>query len=129
MKPNKIEHVAKFHTPLPHENPNQVYDVLEIIEDEERSGADIKALNIGLSFPFIITVKLDDIEIIEIDTSDRDRNYVTINKADYSKVRGKVLEVSEQKILHEFSKGVETNVSLTIEIVNEKEHLVTLFEN
>ena len=129
MKPNKIEHVAKFHTPLPHENPNQVYDVLEIIEDEERSRADIKALNIGLSFPFINTVKLDDLEIIEIETSDRDGNYVTINKADYSKVRGKVLEVSEQKILHEFNKGVETNVSLTIEIVNGKKHLVTLFVN
>jgi len=51
MRPNKIGQVAKFHTPLPDKNPNQLYVVLEIIEDDERPRADIKALNTGLSFP------------------------------------------------------------------------------
>jgi hypothetical protein len=32
MTPNKTGQVAKFHTPLPDENPNQIYVVLEIIE-------------------------------------------------------------------------------------------------
>lgn len=41
MKPNKIGQVAKFHTPLPDENPKQLYVVLEIKEDNERSRADI----------------------------------------------------------------------------------------
>ena len=34
MRPNKIGQVAKFHTPLPDENANQLNVVLEIIEDE-----------------------------------------------------------------------------------------------
>ena len=34
MRPNKTGQVAKFHTPLPGENPNQLYVVLEIKEDE-----------------------------------------------------------------------------------------------
>jgi hypothetical protein len=40
MRSNKIGQVAKFHTPLPDENPNQLYVVLEIIEDDERPRAD-----------------------------------------------------------------------------------------
>ena len=41
MRPNKIGQVAKFHALLRDENPNQLYIVLEIIEDEngkERTG-------------------------------------------------------------------------------------------
>jgi len=34
MRPNKIIQVAKFHTPLPIENANQLCVVLEIIEVE-----------------------------------------------------------------------------------------------
>jgi hypothetical protein len=33
MRPNKIGQVAKFHTPLPGKNANQLYVVLDIIED------------------------------------------------------------------------------------------------
>jgi hypothetical protein len=132
MKPNKIGQVAKFHTPLPDENPNQLYVVLEIIEDDERPRADIKALNTGLSFPPINTVKLDDLEIVEVDTADLVGHNVTINKADYSQATGKVVKVSEQKIMLDLTKGVkgvETNVYLTIEDENGKEHSGTLFVN
>ena len=132
MKPNKIGQVAKFHTPLPDENPNQLYVVLEIIEDDERPRADIKALNTGLSFPPINTVKLDDLEVIEVDTADLVGHNVTINKADYSQATGKVVKVSEQKIMLDLTKGVkgvETNVYLTIEDENGKEHTGTLFVN
>jgi hypothetical protein len=132
MRPNKIGQVAKFHTPLPDENPNQLYVVLEIIEDDERPRADIKALNTGLSFPPINTVKLDDLEIVEVDTADLVGHNVTINKADYSQATGKVVKVSEQKIMLDLTKGVkgvETNVYLTIEDENGKEHTGTLFVN
>ena len=132
MRPNKIGQVAKFHTPLPDENPNQLYVVLEIIEDDVRPRADIKALNTGLSFPPINTVKLDDLEIVEVDTADLVGHNVTINKADYSQATGKVVKVSEQKIMLDLTKGVkgvETNVYLTIEDESGKEHTGTLFVN
>jgi hypothetical protein len=132
MKPNKIGQVAKFHTPLPDENPNQLYVVLEIIEDVERPRADIKALNTGLSFPPINTVSLNDLEVVEVDTADLVGHKVTINKADYSQATGKVVKVSEQKIMLDLTKGVkgvETNVWLTIEDENGKEHTGTLFVN
>jgi len=56
MRPNKNGQVAKFHTPLPDENPDQLYVVLEIKEDDERPRADIKALNTGLSFPSLLLI-------------------------------------------------------------------------
>ncbi len=132
MRPNKIGQVAKFHTPLPEENPNQLYVVLEIIEDDERPRADIKALNTGLSFPPINTVSLNDLEVVEVDTADLVGHIVTINKADYSQATGKVVKVSQQKILLDLTKGVkgvETNVLLTIQDENGKEHTGTLFVN
>jgi hypothetical protein len=132
MRPNKIGQIAKFHKPLPDENPNQLYVILEIIEDDERPRADIKALNTGFSFPVINTVTLDDLEVVEIDTADLVGHKVTINKADYSQAIGKVVKVCEQKILLDLTKGVkgvETNVWLTIEDENGKEHTGTLFVN
>jgi len=132
MRPNKNGQVAKFHTPLPDENPDQLYVVLEIKEDDERPRADIKALNIGLSFPPINTVLLDDLEVVEVDTADLVGHQVTINKADYSQATGKVVKVSEQKIMLDLTKGVkgvETNVWLTIVDESGKEHTGTLFVN
>jgi hypothetical protein len=132
MIPNKIGQVAKFHTPLPDENPNQLYVVLEIKEDVERPRADIKALNTGLTFPSINTVKLSDLEVVEVDTADLVGHEVTINKADYSQATGKVIHVNKQKIMLDLTKGVkgvETNVRLTIKDKDGKEHLGTLFVN
>lgn len=132
MRPNKIGQVARFHTPLPDENPDQLYVVLEIKEDDERPRADIKALNTGLSFPPINTVLLDDLVVVEVDTADLVGHQVTINKADYSQATGKVVKVSEQKIILDLTKGVkgvETNVWLTIEDESGKEHTGTLFVN
>ena len=130
MKPNKIGQVAKFHTPLPDENPDQLYVVLEIIEDVERPRADIKALNTGLSFPPINTVLLDDLEVVEVDTKDLIGHKVTISKSDYSQAEGRVIKVDEQKVMLDLTKGVkgvETNVWLTILDNEGKEHLGTLF--
>ena len=132
MKPTKQGQIAKFHTPLVDENPNQLYVVLEVIEDDERPRADIQALNTGLSFPPINTVRLNDLEVVEVDVNDLIGHRVTINKSDYSQVEGRVIKVSEQKIEVNLSNGVhgvETNVWLTV-IDNEGvEHLGTLFVN
>ena len=122
--------IVKFHTPLPDENPNQLYVVLEVIADDERPRADIQALNTGLSFPPISKVKLRDLEIVEVDTNDLIGHKVTINKSDYSQAEGRVIKVSEQRIEVNLSNGVngvETNVWLTIIDKDGHEHMGTLF--
>jgi hypothetical protein len=130
MRPNKIGQVAKFHRRLPDEIPNQLYIVTEIFSADERLDSDIKALNIGLSLPPVNNVKLEDLEIVEIDTADFVGYNLIINKADYSQAKGKVVKLSVQKIILYFSngvKGLETNVWLTIE--NGKAHQGTLCVN
>ncbi|RTY76228.1 hypothetical protein [Flavobacterium sp. LS1R10] len=132
MTPIKQGQIVKFHTPLADENPNQLYVVLEVIEDDERPRADIQALNTGLSFPPINTVRLDDLEIVEVETNDLIGHKVTINKSDYSQVEGRVIKVSEQKIEINLSNavhGVETNVWLTVVDNKGLEHIGTLFVN
>ncbi|MCF8267261.1 MAG: hypothetical protein K9I69_04195 [Ignavibacteriales bacterium] len=132
MRPNKIGQVAKFHTPLPDERPDELYLILEIIEDTERPRADIRALNTGLCFPPVNTVLLDDLAVVEVDTDDLVGFNVTINKSDYSQVTGKVIKVSMQKIMLDLTKdvkGIETNVWLTVQDENGQEHTGTLFVN
>lgn len=132
MKPTKQGQIAKFHTPLADENPEQLYVVLEVIEDDERPRAEIQALNTGLPFPPINKVHLDDLEVVEVSTQDLIGHYVTINKSDYSQVEGRVSKVSEQKTEVTLSNGVhgvETNVWLTVIDNNGVEHLGTLFVN
>lgn len=132
MRPSKIGQIARFHTPLPDENPNQFYVVLEIIEDVELPRADISPLNTGFSFPLINTVFLNDLEVVEVGTADLVGKVVTINKSDYSKATGTVVKVKEQKIMLDLTKGVkevETNVWLTLQDENGKEHTGTLCVN
>ena len=132
MTPTKVGQVAKFHTPNADEDPNQLYVVLEIKGDDDSARVDIKALNTGLSFAPISTVMLNDLEVVAVDTADLIGHTVTINKADYSQATGKVLKVSEQKIMLDLSKGVkgvETNVWVTIIDNNGNEQMETLFVN
>ncbi len=132
MKPTKVGQVAKFHTPNSDEDPNQLYVVLEIKGDDASARVDIKALNTGLSFPPINTVKLSDLEVVPVNTADLIGHTVIINKVDYSQVSGKVIAVSEQEIMLDLTKGVkgvETNVWITIQDENGKKHKRTLFVN
>ena len=130
MRPNKKGQIAKFHTPLPDENPEQLYVVLELVEDDDRPRAQIQALNTGLSFVPINTVSLNDLEVVEVSTQDLIGHQVTINKSDFSQVKGKVIKVDEQKIMLDLTKGVtgvETNVWLTIIDEIGKEEMGTLY--
>jgi predicted PhzF superfamily epimerase YddE/YHI9 len=107
MRPDKKGQIARFHTPLEGENPEQLYVVLEVIEDDERPRADIQALNTGLSFVPINTVSLDDLEAVEVDTQDLIGHIrSSINKSDFSQIEGRVINVSEQKIMLDLSKGM-----------------------
>ena len=130
MKPTKEGQIVKFHTPLPDENPDQLYVVLEVITHDERPRADIQALNTGLSFPPINSVRLSDLELVEVDTQDLLGHKVTINKSDFSQVEGKVIKVNEQKIQLDLSRGIsgiETNVWLTVLDDQGAEHMGTLY--
>lgn len=130
MRANKPGQIAKFHTPLPDEDPDQLYVVIEIKEDVERPSAYIRALNTGLSFPPINKVLLDDLEVVEVPTADLVGHIVTINKSDNSRVVGKVVKVIEQKITLDLEKeanGVATNVWLIVQDENGKEHTGNLF--
>lgn len=130
MTPNKIGQVVKFHTPLPEENPNQLYVVLEIHFDVEKPRAKLKELNGGLPFPSVCVVLVDDLEVAEVNTADLLGHNVNIHNVDKTLASGKVVKVSEKRIQLDMKKGqsgVETNVWLTIEDEKGKEHVGTLF--
>ncbi len=132
MKAIKEGKIVKFHTPLEDENPNQLYVVLEIIEDNEKSRAEIQALNTGLPFPPVNKVRLSDLEVAEVETNDLIGHKVTINTSDDSQVEGRVVRVSEQKIELNLSHGVngiESNLWLTVVDKDGVEHLGTLLIN
>ena len=130
MRPNNPGQVTKFHTPLPDEDPNHLYGEIEIKEDVERPSAYIRALNTGLSFPPINEVLLDDLEVVDVSTADLIGHEVTIIKSDNTQVVGKVVKVTEQKITPDLKiedNGVATNVWLTIQDEDGKEHTGILF--
>ena len=66
MKPNRRGQIVKFHTPYEDEDPEQLYLVLEIIEDGDRTRVKMRALNTGYSFPWISVVYAKDLEIDEL---------------------------------------------------------------
>lgn len=132
MRPKRPGQIVKFHTPLAGENPDRLFVTVEIKEDVERPRVDIIALNTGLSLVPINTVLLDDLIVVEVETSDLIGHEVTINKVDYSQARGKVVEVSDWKIMLDLTKGVngvETNVRLTVKDEKGIKHTGTLFVN
>lgn len=130
MEAVKEGKIVKFHSPLADENSNQLYVVLEVIEDDQRSRAKIQALNTGLPFAPITTVKLADLETVKVDANELIGHKVTINKSDNSRVEGRVIKISEQKTdlnLSVAENGVETNVLLTVLDNDGAEHLGMLF--
>ena len=132
MIPSKKGQIAKFQKVLEGENSEQLYVVLNVIEDDERPRAEIQALNTSLAFPPINTVRLSDLEVMEIDTNELIGHNLTIIKSDNSYVKGKVINVGEQKIdldLSEGISGVKTNVYLTIMDKDGNHHDGVLFVN
>ncbi len=64
VTPTKQGQLVKFHSPLPDEEPDQKYEVLEIIEDTDRPRVDIRPVNTGLNYPPINTVPLNDVTVV-----------------------------------------------------------------
>ncbi len=132
MNPTKKGQIAKFHTPLEGENPEQLYLVFEVIEDVDRPRAHIKALNTGLSFPSINTVHLDDLDVVDVNTQDLIGHSVTINKPDDSQVHGRIIKINEQSVkldLTIVANGIVTNLWLTIIDEQGTEHSGALIVN
>lgn len=94
------------HTPLSDDNPYQHYVVLKIIEGDERSRAVNKSIKHLLYFPPFNLIKLYKLEVLELDTAVLDGGDVTINKVDYSQIKGKVAKISEQRVMLDLNWGV-----------------------
>jgi hypothetical protein len=91
--------------------------ILGVVEDDNRLISEIQALNTGLAFPPINTVRLDDLEVVAKSTKDLIGHIVIINKSDYSQVNEMITSVSKQKVNLDLSKKsteVETNVYFTV---------------
>lgn len=132
MRPNKIGQVVMFHTPYLDKDPNLRYVIFEVHFEVDKPRALIKELNGCRPYASSKTVLVEELEGVEVETSDLVGRQVTINKADYSQATGKVVKVSEQKIMLDLTKdvkGVETNVWLTIEDESSKKHIGTHFAN
>ena len=73
---------------------------------------------------------MNDVEVVEVSTTDLLGSKVIINKSDFSQVEGRVKSVGDKKVLLDLTKGelgVETNVNLTVVDREGKEHTGTLF--
>lgn len=117
MKPNKIGQIVRYHTTFPDEDPNQLYVVLEIFLDVEKPRCLIKELNNSLQFASTSTRFVEDLEVSMVGTKDLYGQYITINKPDNSQKTGSVINVNQEHIMlhiNKTTKGVETNVWLTI---------------
>lgn len=54
MLPTKEGQIVKFHTPMEDEDPEQIFVLLELKEDGERSRADIQPLELVFHFPLFL---------------------------------------------------------------------------
>jgi hypothetical protein len=117
---------------MPDEDSDQLYVVLEVKEDSQRARADIKPLNTNLRFPPINTVRLEDLEVVEVDTSDLIGHQVSIITPDNKEVAGEVIDVKEEKLLVNLTQeenGVRLNVELTIKDKKGDKHSGNLIIN
>lgn len=72
MKPTRRGQIVKFHTPNEDENPDDVYLVLEYMEDGERSRVRIQATYNENQIPWTTILYAKDFEVDELQTSQLD---------------------------------------------------------
>ena len=132
MKVTKEGQIVKFCSPLIDKNPEQVYVVLEIMPDDKMPTANIQALNTGLSIVPVNTVRVNELEVVEVSTNDLLGLIVKIKKTDSSLVLGRVINIDQSKINLDLDKtigGIDTNVYLKVVDKDGIEHTGTLFVN
>lgn len=74
--PNRAGQIVKFHTLLEDESPNDIYLVLEFMDDGDKSRVLVKSLNTGYSMPWTRILKAS---YFEVD------NFQTENAENYAK--------------------------------------------
>jgi len=74
MKPNRRGQIVKFHTPDNSEDLEQLYVILEFIQDKGLgiSLAKTQAINTGLKSPPTSLVLAEDLEVDEVQTAQLD---------------------------------------------------------
>jgi len=95
----KRGHLVKFHTPYHDEDPKQLYLLLEVFESNDiyKTRADILALGTGFSFPPISKVNLEDLEIVNWNTSELIGHHATALTKTGSNVSGKIVHILEEE--------------------------------
>lgn len=95
----KRGHLVKFHTPYHDENPKQLYLLLEVFESNDiyKARADILALGTGFSFPPISKVNLEDLEVVEWNSSELIGHLATAHTKTGSNVSGKIVHILEEE--------------------------------
>ncbi len=117
MKPLKVGQVVRFQTPLPDEDPNQIYVIVEISDDETSNRVAIKPLNFKFQFPPILTVKITDLSQVRVSALEMVGETVTLKKNDGTEVSGRVVSARDVDIFLEMTRNeqeVVTNCHLTI---------------
>lgn len=117
MAPDTTGQIVKFHTPIPGENSELQYVVLDLYTTGNIEKAKIQALNTGLPFPPINIVKADELEIVAVSTVDLLGHIAYIKKDDGSKILGKIITVEDSKVFPSLmikDSQVETNVKVSI---------------
>ncbi|WP_425638791.1 hypothetical protein ACPUEN_04290 [Algoriphagus yeomjeoni] len=95
----KRGHLVKFHTPYPDEDPRQLYLLLEVKDYDyfDTPWADILALGTGFSFPPINMVKLEDLEIVNWNTSELIGHPATVLTEEGLSVSGEIVRILEEE--------------------------------
>ncbi len=109
-----------------------IYNLLYLDEEDyPNRRADIRAIIPGQTFLSINRVKLEDLEVVELDLKDLIGHEVTVVKDDKTEAVGRVVKLHLEKIIPVLSvkkgKSVETNVRLIIKDYDGQEHTGFLF--
>ena len=116
MKPTRPGQIVKYHTPLPDEDPNHLYVVLELLKGE-RTDAKIRALNTGMPLAPVFVTDINDLMVVEISTAELKGHTVHILKPDGTIEHGIVTNTNKDKtdpVMEITQQGVLTDIVLTI---------------
>ena len=125
MNSIKQGNVVKFKDPLPDEDPNQLYVVLEILKGE-RTDAKIMALGTSMKIAPVNVVPVEDLVVTDINTKDLLGQKVSIKKENNSIVQGVVIASGKETIQPKFTDSssghITTNLTVFVKDKDDKIH-------
>lgn len=122
--PQRPGQIVKYHTPMPDEDPEQLYVVLEILNGD-RTDAKIKALNTGRPLAPVFVTDINDLMVVELSTGELTGHAVHILKPDGTIEQGIVTGTLKEKTdptMKITQQGVLTDIELTITTENGMTH-------